>query len=127
MTADAEEAKLVLFEFLTAMKEWNDKFATLIKNGGLAAHGDQAEAELQPIYEKYVTMKNQGSPIFSIGYPSEYDSNAEKIVSIHSPNVRKVIIETLWTHPDLPTSTQQNRNPPPNVAFSSLFISPSVT
>ena len=109
MSADIEKAKSVLFEFLSAMKAWNNKFATLFKQGGMQAHGDQAEAELRPIYERYLATINQGQLIFSVGYPPEYDPDAEKIASTESPNARKVVIETLWTHPDRPTSTQQHR------------------
>jgi len=109
MIADAEKARSVLFEFMTTMKEWNNKFDALIKNGGLAAHGEQAESDLRPIYEKYLAKVSQGPLIFSIGYPPEYDPDAEKVTSMESLNARKVIINTLWTHPRLPTSTQQRR------------------
>jgi len=109
MSADVEKAKSALFEFLSAMKEWNNKFVPLVTQSGLAANGDQAETELRPIYEKYLATVNQGPLIFSVGYPPEYDSDAEKVVSTESPNARKVVFETLWTHPDYPTSTQKHR------------------
>lgn len=109
MSADIEKAKSFLFEFLSAMKAWNNKFATLFQHGGSLAHRDQAEAEVRPIYERYLATINQERPIFSVGYPGEYDPEAEKIVSTESPNARKVVIETLWTHPGDPPSTQQHR------------------
>jgi len=109
MRDDMEKAKAVLFEFLCAMKACNDKFATLYQQGGSLAHSDQAEAEVRAIYERYLATISQERPIFSIGYPGEYDPEAEKIVAIESPNARKLVIETLWTHPDVPSSTQQHR------------------
>ena len=109
MSADVEKAKSVLFEFMSEMKEWNNKFDTLIKNGGFAAHCDQAEAALRLIYEKYLATVSQGPLIYSVGYPSDYDPDAEKVVSMESSNARKVIIHTLWTHPHFPTSTQERR------------------
>ena len=47
MSADIETATSVLFEFLSAMKAWNNKFATLFQEGGSLAHRDQAEAEVR--------------------------------------------------------------------------------
>jgi hypothetical protein len=109
MSADAEKAKSALFEFLSAMKEWNNKFVPLVKQSGLAANSGQAETELRPIYEKYLATADQGALIFSVGYPPQYDPDAEKVVSIESPNARKVVFETLWTHPHDPSSIQQHR------------------
>ncbi len=68
MSADIEKAKSTLFEFLSAMKEWNNKFATLFEHGGRRRRGDQAEAELRPIYEKYVATINQGPLAIAVGY-----------------------------------------------------------
>ena len=109
MSADIEKAKSVLFEFLSAMKAWNNKFDTLFQQGGSLAHRDQAEAEVRLIFERYLATISQEHPIFSVGYPGEYDPEAEKIVSTESPNARKVVVETLWTHPNSPASTQQHR------------------
>lgn len=47
MSAHVEEASSVLFEFLSVMKECNDKFATLFKHGGTAAR-DQARSSCDP-------------------------------------------------------------------------------
>ena len=109
MSEDIEKAKAVLFEFLSAMKACNTKFATLYQQGGSLAHSEQAEAEVRAIYQRYLATISQERPIFSIGYPGEYDPDAEKIVSTQAPKARKVVIETLWTHPDVPTSTQHHR------------------
>jgi len=109
MDADIEKAKAVLFEFMSKMKEWNDKFDTLTKDGGFAAHREQAEADVRAIYGKYLATVSQGPLIFSVGYPPEYDPDAETVTSVESSNARKVVINTLWTHPELPTSTQQHR------------------
>src|SRR5262245_34005752 len=109
MSADIEKAKSVLFEFLSAMKECNNKFAALYQHDGSLAHCDQAKAEVRLIFERYLATMSEESPIFSIGYPGEYDPEAEKIVSTESPNARKVVIETLWTHPDDPRGKQQHR------------------
>jgi len=109
MSVDLEKAKSVLFEFLSAMKACNDKFSALYQRDGSLAHSDQAEAEVRLIFERYLATISQEHPIFSVGYPGEYDPEAEKIVSTESPNARKVMIETLWTHPDDPPSTQKHR------------------
>ena len=109
LRADIEKATSALFKFLSAMQAWNNKFATLFQEDGSLAHRDQAEAEVRLIFERYLATISQEHPIFSVGYPGEYNSEAEKIVSTESPNVRKVVIRTLWTHPDVPTSTQQHR------------------
>jgi len=109
MSADIEKATSVLFEFLSAMTAWNNKFATLFQDGGSLAHREQAEAKVRRIFERYLATISQGHPIFSVGYPGEYDSEAEKIVATESPNARKVVIQTLWTHPDVSTSTQRHR------------------
>src|SRR5215470_12569563 len=101
MSADIEKATSVLFEFLSAMKAWNNKFAALFQEGGSLAHRDQAEAEVRLIFEKYLATISHERPIFAVGYPGEYDSDAERIVSTESPNPRKVVIQTLWTHPDI--------------------------
>src|SRR5215813_7513813 len=47
--ADPEKAKLALFEFMSAMKEWENKFVALTEQSGWEAHGDRAEAELRLI------------------------------------------------------------------------------
>jgi hypothetical protein len=61
MNADTEKASAILSEFMSVMKDWENKFATLYKweNGGPEAHSSQAKNELQPIYEKYLTQKER--------------------------------------------------------------------
>jgi hypothetical protein len=114
MGADVDKASAVLLEFMSVMKEWENKFATLYRreNGGPEAHGSQAKIELQLIYQKYLTGRDRklgrmAGP--SAGYPPEFDPDAEKIISSESINNRKVVFETLWTHPKVPSSTQQHR------------------
>ena len=99
---------------MSAMKDWENKFAALYtrENGGPEAHAAQAKVELQPIYQKYVTQRDRklgrmASP--SAGYPPEFDPDAEKIVACESLKRNKVVIETLWTHPKVPTSTRKHR------------------
>src|SRR6266567_459829 len=111
---DKEKASAVLLEFMSAMKEWENKFAILYKreNGGPEAHANQAKIELQSIYQKHLTQRERkygrmAGP--SAGYPPEFDPDAEKIVSAEAVNSRKVIVETLWTHPKVPNFTQKHR------------------
>jgi hypothetical protein len=113
--ADTEKASAVLLEFMSVMKEWENKFATLYKreNGGPEAHASQATIELEPIYQKYVTKRDRkfglsASP--SAGYPPQFDPDTEKVVSAEAVNERKVVIETLWTHPKVPASTRKHRH-----------------
>lgn len=107
----AENAESTLLEFMSAMKDWENKFATLFKpeHGGPEAHGDQAEAELRPIYEKYVSTTKAERLALSAGYPPEFDLDAEKIVSTEAPNNNRAVIETLWTHPKAPNFTEKRR------------------
>lgn len=114
MNSDTQKASAVLREFMSVMRDWENKFATLYKreNGGPEAHSGQAKNELQPIYEKYLTRKERrfgrmAGP--SAGYPPDFDPDAEKIVAVEAPNNNKVVIETLWTHPKAPTSTRKYR------------------
>jgi NTF2 fold immunity protein of polymorphic toxin system component len=114
MSAEIEKASAVLLEFMSAMKEWENKFATLYKreNGGPEVHASQAKLELALIYQKYLTERDRkfgrmAGP--SAGWPPEFDPDAEKIVATELPSKRKVVIETLWTHPTVPISTQKHR------------------
>ena len=112
MSAETE-ASAVLLEFMSAMKEWENKFAPLYKRDGAHIHADQAKIELQAIYEKYLTKRERkygrmAGP--SVGWPPEFDPDAEKIVATRSADGRKVIFETVWTHPTaVPTYTTQHR------------------
>jgi NTF2 fold immunity protein len=113
MSADTEKAKSALFEFMSAMKQWENKFVTLSgrEHEEPEALGIQADAELRPIYERYVaTIKDGRLPLAaSFGYPPKFDPDAEKILSIERPSAKKVIIETLWTHPKIADFTEQHR------------------
>jgi hypothetical protein len=114
MSADMEKAKAVLLEFMSAMRDWENKFATLYKreNAGPEAHNDEAKAELQPIYERYVTKKERKNGRLATGaarYPPESDPEAERIVAVEAPNDRRIIFEILWTHPKVATSTRRQR------------------
>jgi hypothetical protein len=114
MTEDSNQAVEALLGFMKAMKEWETKFATLYKreNGGPEAHADQAKVELQPIYQKYVTEKDRKSGIMSnpsAGYPTEFDPDAEKIIGSELSSTKKVVLETQWTHPNVPVMTEKNR------------------
>jgi hypothetical protein len=111
MSADTEKAKSALFEFLSAMKDWENKFATLFKpeHGGPEGHGAEAETEVRPIYEKYLATVKTERLALSAGYPPKFDPDAERIVSTESSNTNKVVIETLWTHPRVPDFTEQHR------------------
>lgn len=113
MSADTERASAILLEFMAAMKEWENKFAPLYKQDGALVHAGQAKIELQAICEKYLTKRERkygrmAGP--SVGWPPEFDPDAEKIVATQSADDRKVIFETLWTHPTaVPTYTTQHR------------------
>jgi len=111
MNEDVRNASETLIQFLSAMKDWENKFANLFKreHGGPEAHGDQAEAELQPIYEKYVAVSTQGRLALSAGYPPTFDPDAEKIISSELGAGNRVLIETLWTHPNVSSSTRRHR------------------
>jgi len=79
MGAHVEKAKSVLFEVMSAIRSGTISLTyLLIKNGGFAAHGDQAEATLRPIYGKYLATVSQEPLILSVGYPSTYDPDADK-------------------------------------------------
>jgi len=111
MNADTENAQFRLFAFLSAMREWENKFATLFKqeHGGPEAHSDQAEAEVRPIYEKYLATVKAERLALSAGYPPKFDPDAEKIVSAELLNTNNVIIEALWTHPLVADFTERHR------------------
>ncbi len=53
MSSDMEEASTVLSDFMSAMRDWENKFAELFKrqNGGPEVHGNQARAELEAVYD----------------------------------------------------------------------------
>jgi hypothetical protein len=102
MSTDTDEAAAALLEFMSEMKAWENKFAPLYMQDGAGAHTGQAKIELEPIYDKYVTKRDRkygksASP--SAGWPPEFDPDAEEIVATELINARKVVIETLWTHP----------------------------
>jgi hypothetical protein len=114
MSGETEKASAILLEFMSAMKEWENKFATLFKreNGGPEAYGSQAKVELTSIYQKYVTKRERkfghmASP--SVGWPPEFDPEAEKIVATELINNRKVVIHTIWTHPTAPSFTRKHQ------------------
>ncbi|MBO0756841.1 MAG: hypothetical protein J2P54_13355 [Bradyrhizobiaceae bacterium] len=115
MSAGTEKASAVLFEFMSAMKEWENKFAELIKDKSEADHlalFGQAKSELQPIYEKYLTKRDRKYGRLaglSVGWPPAYDPDTETIVATQSVNDRKVVIETLWTHPTSVSSYTEKR------------------
>jgi len=73
----------------------------------------QAKIELQAIYDKYLTKRDRkhgrmAGP--SVGWPPEFDPEAEKIVATESVSERKVVVETLWTHPtSIPSYTEKHR------------------
>jgi len=51
-----------------------------------------------------------GSWPVRVGWPPKFDPNAETIVAAQSVNERKVVIETLWTHPTIvPSYTAKHR------------------
>jgi hypothetical protein len=111
---DIEESSRVLLEFMSAMRDWENKFAQLFKreNGGPEVHANQARTELETIYDKYLTPRDRklgrmAGP--SAGYPPEFDPDAEKVVSSEPAPRGKVLIETLWTHPKVPSSTRKSR------------------
>ena len=114
MNIEEEVASTVLLAFMKAMKEWETRFATLYKreNGGPEAHAEQAKIELQPIYQKYVTEQDRKLWIManpSASYPTEFAPGAEKIVGSELSNTKKVVLETQWTHPNVPVMTEKNR------------------
>jgi hypothetical protein len=115
MSAGTENASAVLLQFMSAMKEWETKFAELFKDKSadhLTLFG-QAKSELQPIYEKYLTKRDRKYGLMagpSVGWPPKFDPDAETIVAAQSVNDRKVVIETLWTHPTVvPSYTVKHR------------------
>lgn len=109
MTA-AEE---ILLRFMHEMKFWEDKFWVLYQEpDGAMNHIDEARANLRITYEKYLTKKDTkrgklAAP--SVGYPTEFDPDAEKIMSVDIRKPKKIIVETLWTHPQSNDSTQKRR------------------
>jgi hypothetical protein len=115
MTADTDKASAILLEFMSEMKGWENKFATLYKreSGGPEAHASQAKFELEQIYNKYLTNRDRKygrMASASAGWPPEFDPDAEEIVATELINGRKVIFETLWTHPTaVPRYTERHR------------------
>jgi hypothetical protein len=115
MSAVPERATTISLEFMAAMREWENKFARLYRreNGRPETHAHQAKIELEPIYEKYLTKRDRKygrMASASAGWPPEFDPDAGKIVATESINDRKVILESLWTHPTaVPVHTEKNR------------------
>jgi hypothetical protein len=115
MTADTDKASAALLEFMSEMKGWENKFATLYKreNGGPEAHTGQAKIEIEHLYDKYVTKRDRKYGRMasgSAGWPPEFDPGAEEIVATEPINARKVVFETLWTHPTaVPPATAKHR------------------
>lgn len=106
-------AEEILFSFMHEMKLWEDKFCLLYQEpDGAMKHIDEARADLRVIYEKYLTKKDRkrgklAAP--SAGYPTEFDPDAEKILNVDLRKPKKIIIETLWTHPQSNDSIQKRR------------------
>jgi hypothetical protein len=98
MSAGTEKASAVLFDFMLAMKEWDNKFAELFKDNRAALSPfSQAKSQLQPIYEKYERKRDRKYWLVagpSVGWPPKFDPEAETIVATQSENDRKVAIET---------------------------------
>jgi hypothetical protein len=115
MIVDRDKASAALLKFMSEMKAWENKFATLYKreNGGPEAHTSQAKIELEQIYDKYVTKRDRKYGRMasgSAGWPPEFDPDAEEIVATEPINTLKVVVETLWTHPTaVPGSTAKHR------------------
>ncbi len=107
------DAEHVLLSFMREMKVWEEKFHRLYQEpGGVLMHVDSARAELQLIQKAYLTDRERKTGKLAApgaGYPPEFDPDAEKVVSVDTANPRKIVIETLWTHPLLADSTRKNR------------------
>lgn len=106
-------AEEILLSFMHEMKFWEDKFRVLYQEpDGAMKHIDEARADLRIIYEKYLTKKdrNRGKLAApSAGYPTEFDPDAEKIMNVDLRKPKKIIVETLWTHPQSNDTTQKRR------------------
>jgi len=95
MTAETDNASAVLLEFMSEMKGWENKFATLYKreNGGPEAHASQAKIELEQIYDKYLTKRDRKHGRMasaSTGWPPEFDPDAEELVGTELINGRRL-------------------------------------
>jgi len=106
--AETEKACALLLEFMSTMKNWENKFVELHKHNSTDSSVlcSQAGVELQAIYAKYLTKRDRKlgrivDGTASFGWPPEFDPEAETIVATQSVNKRKAIIETLWTHPTI--------------------------
>jgi NTF2 fold immunity protein len=119
LSSQIEQAQKHLLEFMQAMNLWEVKFHNLTEENddGLDKYSRQAHQELKKIYSQFVTPREWSKygrlllsgDISNLGWPPEYDPKQESIVAIDESKSNKLVLETLWLHPQSKSFTERRR------------------
>ena len=109
----AKDARTLFAGFVEAMNAWEVEAHALSRpeNGGLETHQERIRAGLVAIYARFLTAKERKTGRLAgnnVGYPPEYDPANERVVAVQDLG-KKLLLETLWTHPVMRDYSQQQR------------------
>lgn len=107
-----EAAILHLKEFWEHMHAWERKFHALYKQEGTESHAPIARLALDEIYARFLTVRDRKlgrRASAHAGFPTTFDVACEQVLSVDASGNNKALINTLWTHPTVPTMTDKRR------------------
>lgn len=106
-------AQALFEDFAKAMNAWEVEAYALSRpeNGGLEAHLAPIRAGLVAIYDRFLTVRERKIGRLAgpdVGYPPEYDPANERVVAVQDLG-KKLVLETVWTHPVMRDYSRQQR------------------
>jgi hypothetical protein len=109
-----EIAKESLLLFFSKMKNWEEKYHKrhFVEKVPRELYAEEMKSELVSIFSSHVTDKERKTGRVKnphAGFPPEFNPEREEFIGIENVKDSKIIFETLWKHPTVPTMTEKRR------------------